>query len=50
MKEKLFEQILNEDYEASYNNYVKAVSPKGRTKKFDFDEVYSDIKSQFIRQ
>lgn len=29
--------------------WVKAVSPKGRTKKFDFDEVYSDIKSKFIR-
>lgn len=30
--------------------WVKAVSPKGRTKKFDFDEVYSDIKSQFIKK
>ena len=30
--------------------WVKAVSPKGRTKKFDFDEVNYDIKSQFIRK
>lgn len=30
--------------------WVKAVSPKGRTKKFDFDEVYSDIKDQFIKK
>lgn len=30
--------------------WVKAVSPKGRTKKFDFGEVYDDIKSQFIRK
>ena len=29
---------------------VKAVSPKGRTKKFDFDEVYDDIKDQFIKK
>ena len=24
MKERLFEQILNEDYETSYKNYVKS--------------------------
>lgn len=30
--------------------WVKAVSSKGRTKKFDFDEVYDDIKDQFIKK